>query len=154
MDKKVHLWIKSASLSILWIKQPNLWKKKNTSPVGRPRACVNILIQVYLSFLTGLNRCIRIKYMGSSCKPTQTVVLAQSAMMYCGLTLLLAAAVLTVMASAADSSKSYAGHARVSVLGGGVTVTRFVFAHCTATCQLSSRCLFLNRAPVRRHIST
>ncbi len=33
MDKKVHLWIKSASLSILWIKEPNLWKKKNTSPL-------------------------------------------------------------------------------------------------------------------------
>ena len=74
-------------------------------------------------------------------------------MMYRGLTLLLAAVVLTDMASAADSSGSCAGHVRVPALGDGLGVTRFVCAHCTATSQLSSRCLFLNRAAVRRHIS-
>ena len=31
-------------------------------------------------------------------------------------------------------------------------VSRFVCVHCTSTGQLSSRCLFLNRAQVRRHI--
>ncbi len=74
-------------------------------------------------------------------------------MMYRGLTLLLAAAVLTDMASAADSSGSCAGHVRVPARGDGLGVTRFVCAHCTATSQLSSRSLFLNRAAVRRHIS-
>ncbi len=37
--------------------------------------------------------------------------------------------------------------------GLGVTVTRFVCAHCTETGLLSSRGLFLNRAAVRRHIA-
>ena len=40
--------------------------------------------------------------------------------------------------------------------GGGpgpLAVTRFVCAHCTATGELSSRGLFLNRASVRRHIA-
>ena len=40
--------------------------------------------------------------------------------------------------------------------GGGpgpLGVTRFVCAHCTATGELSSRGLFLNRASVRRHIA-
>ena len=76
-------------------------------------------------------------------------------MMYRGLTLLLvlAAVVFTDMARAGDSSGSCAGHVRVPARGDGLGVTRFVCAHCTATGQLSSRCLFLNRAAVRRHIS-
>ncbi len=119
--------------------------------VGRQRTGVNVLIQVCFSFITGLNHYIRIKYMIGSCKP-QTVVLARNAMMYHGLTLLLAAAVLTVMTSAAESSKSCAGHSRVPVWGGGVTL--FVCSHCTATCQLSSSGLFLNRVALQRHIST
>ncbi len=36
---------------------------------------------------------------------------------------------------------------------GGLSVTRFVCAHCTATGQLSSSGLFLNRASVWRHIA-
>ena len=36
---------------------------------------------------------------------------------------------------------------------GPLAVTRFVCAHCTATGELSSRGLFLNRASVRRHIT-
>jgi hypothetical protein len=90
--------------------------------------------------------------MGGACNLTQTAVLARNAMMYCGLTLLLAAVVLTNMASAADSSVSCEGNVRVPALGDGLGVTRFVCAHCTATGQLSSCCLFLNRAAVRRHI--
>jgi hypothetical protein len=38
-------------------------------------------------------------------------------------------------------------------LGRGPGLTRFVCAHCTATCLLSSSGLFLNRASVRRHIA-
>ncbi len=75
------------------------------------------------------------------------------AMMYCGLTLLLAAVVLADMASAAESSGPFAGHIRVTARGDGLGVTRFVCAHCTATGQLSSSSLFLNRADVRCHIS-
>ena len=37
--------------------------------------------------------------------------------------------------------------------GLGCGVTRYVCAHCTATGQLSSAGLFLNRASVRRHIA-
>jgi hypothetical protein len=33
MEQKVHLWNRSASLSTLWNKQRNLWKKKNTSHI-------------------------------------------------------------------------------------------------------------------------
>jgi len=36
---------------------------------------------------------------------------------------------------------------------GGQRVTRFVCAHCTSTGLLSSRCLFLNRGAVLRHIA-
>ncbi len=93
--------------------------------------------------------------MDGSCNLTQIAVLARNAMMYRGLTLLLAAVVLTDMASDADSSGSCAGHARVPARGDGLGlgVTRFMCAHCTATGQLSSSGLFLNRAAVRRHIS-
>jgi hypothetical protein len=91
--------------------------------------------------------------MGGVCNLTQTAVLAQNAMMYCGLTLLLDAVVLADMASAADLSVSCAGHVRVPDRGGGLGVTWFMCAHCTTTCQLSS-CLFLNCAAVRRHISS
>jgi hypothetical protein len=80
-------------------------------------------------------------------------VLARNAMMYRGLTLLLAVVVLADMASAAESSGSCAGHVRVPARGDGLGVTRFVCAHCTATGQLSSSGLFLSRAAVRRHIS-
>ena len=74
-------------------------------------------------------------------------------MMYRGLTLLLAAVLLADMASAAESSGPLAGHTRVTARGDVRGVARFVCAHCTATGQLSSRGLFLNRAAVRRHIS-
>ncbi len=74
-------------------------------------------------------------------------------MMYCGLTLLLAAVVLTDMASAANSSWSCAGHVRVPALSDGLGVTRSVCAHCTTTGHLSSSGLFLNHAAVSRHIS-
>ncbi len=67
--------------------------------------------------------------MGGVCNLTQTALLARNAMMYRGLTLLLAAVVLTDMASAADSSGSCAGHVRVPARGDGLGVTRFVCAH-------------------------
>jgi hypothetical protein len=60
-----------------------------------PPGIKNILIQVYFSFVTGmnvLNQYIQIKFMGSSCTVT-------CGLMYCGLTLLLAAVVITGMAS-------------------------------------------------------
>ncbi len=47
---------------------------------------------------------MQIKFMGRSCIPTHTVVLARNAMMYCGLTLLLAAVVIIGMASGTDST--------------------------------------------------
>ena len=56
-----------------------------------------------------------------------------------------------VAVMAAKASDKPAGPPAKSGLG--VTVTRFVCAHCTATGQLSSRGLFLNRAAVRRHIA-
>jgi hypothetical protein len=46
----------------------------------------------------------------------------------------------------------YVGLRLLSCAGAG-RLTRFVCAHCTATGKLSSRCLFLNRAAVRRHIA-
>ncbi len=92
--------------------------------------------------------------MGRVCNLMQTVVLARNAMICCGLTLLLAAMVLTDTASAADSSGSCAGHVRVPARGDRLGATLFVCAHCTATGQLSGCCLFLNRAAVRRHISS
>ena len=94
-----------------------------------------------------------IQYRDGSCNVTQTAVLARYAMMYRGLTLLLAAMVLADMASASESPGPPASHTRVPARGDGQGVTRFVCAHCTATGQLSSRGLFLNRAAVRRHIS-
>ena len=96
---------------------------------------------------------MRIKYGDGSCNVTQTAVLAQYAMMYRGLTRLLAAVLLADMASAAESSGPSAGHSRVTARGDGPGVARFVCAHCTATGQLSSRCLFLSRAAVSCHIS-
>ena len=56
-----------------------------------------------------------------------------------------------VAVMAAKASDKPAGPPAKSGLG--VTVTWFVCAHCTATGQLSSRGLFLNRAAVRRHIA-
>ena len=96
---------------------------------------------------------MRIKYTDGSCNVTHTAVLARYAMMYRGLTLLLAAVVLADMASASESPGPPASHTRVPARGEGQGVTRLVCAHCTATGQLSSRCLFLSRAAVRRHIS-
>ncbi len=96
---------------------------------------------------------MRIQYRDGSCNVTQTAVLARYAMMYRGLTLLLAVVVLADMASAAESPGPSASHTRVTAWGDGQGVTRFVCAHCTATGQLSSCGLFLNRAAVRRHIS-
>ena len=96
---------------------------------------------------------MRIKYTDGSCNVTHTAVFARYAMMYRGLTLLLAAVVLADMASASESPGPPASHTRVPARGDGQGVTRFVCAHCTATGQLSSRGLFLNRAAVRRHIS-
>ena len=125
-----------------------------SSGVGRPRGGVKDLFQFYFLFLTGLNRYMRIKYTDGSCNVTQTAVLARYAMMYRGLTLLLAAVLLADMASAAESSGPFAGHTRGTARGDGHGVARFVCAHCTATGQLSSRGLFLSRAAVRRHISS
>ena len=96
---------------------------------------------------------MRIKYTDGSCNVTHTAVLARYAMMYRGLTLLLAAVVLADMASASESPGPPASHTRVPARGDGQGVTRFVCAHCTATGQLSSSGMFLNRAAVRRHIS-
>ena len=56
-----------------------------------------------------------------------------------------------VAVMAAKASDKPAGPPAKSGLG--VTATRFVCAHCTATGQLSSRGLFHNRAAVRRHIA-
>jgi hypothetical protein len=70
------------------------------------------------------------------------VQLARYAMMSVGRILLLAAA---VMASAPA--------VQGTDLDGLGRVTRFVCAHCTSTGKLSSHCLFLNRAAVRRHIA-
>jgi hypothetical protein len=124
-----------------------------SSAVGRPRGGVKVLFRFYFLFLTGLNRYMRIKYSDGSCNVTQTAVLARYAMMYSVLTLLLAAVLLADMASATESSRPLAGHTRVKARGDGPGVAWFVCAHCTATGQLSSRGLFLNRAAVRRHIS-
>ena len=124
-----------------------------SSAVERPRGGVKFLFRFYFLFLTGLNRYIPIEYGDGSCKVTQTDVLARYAMMYRGLTLLLAVVLLVDMASAAESSGPSAGHTRVTARGDVPGVAWFVCAHCTATGQLSSSSLFLNRAAVRRHIS-
>ncbi len=55
----------------------------------------------------------------------------------------------TIALMAAASGKHDVG----APAAGGLGVTRFVCAHCTATGQLSSRGLFLNRASVWRHIA-
>ncbi len=66
-------------------------------------------------------------------------------------TLLLAFAFVAVMAEASSRHKHGGlGHAQP---GPELGATRFVCAHCTATGELSSRGLFLNRASVRRHIA-
>ena len=52
MENKVHLWKKSYSLATLWKKQPNLWKKKNTSPAiltSTPFTEVDIVLPVFNS---------------------------------------------------------------------------------------------------------
>ena len=61
---------------------------------------------------------------------------------------LLLVAVAVMAAKASDMPAGPPGKS-----GLGVTVTWFVCAHCTATGQLSSRGLFLNRAAVLRHIA-
>ena len=66
-------------------------------------------------------------------------------------TLLLAFAFVAVMAEA--SSRHKHGGLGTAQPGPGLGATRYVCAHCTATGELSSRCLFLNRASVRRHIA-
>ena len=90
-----------------------------SSAVGRPRGGVKVLFQFYFLFLTGLNRYMRIKYRDGSCNVTHTAVLARYAMMYRGLTLLLATVVLADMASAAESPGPSAGHTRVTARGDG-----------------------------------
>ena len=64
-------------------------------------------------------------------------------------TLLLAFAFVAVMAEA--SSRHKHGGLGTAQPGPGLGATRFVCAHCTATGELSSRGLLLNRASVRRH---
>ena len=59
----------------------------------------------------------------------------------------------SVALMAAASGKLQVGAGGPSAAGLGLGVSRFVCAHCTATGQLSSRGLFLNRASVRRHIA-
>ena len=66
-------------------------------------------------------------------------------------TLLLASVAL--MAAASGKPQVGAGGPSAAPAGLGLGVSRFVCAHCTATGQLSSRGLFLNRASVRRHIA-
>jgi hypothetical protein len=58
-----------------------------------------------------------------------------------------------VLASIALMAAASGKHDVGAPAAGGLGVTRFVCAHCTATGQLSSRGLFLNRASVRRHIA-
>ena len=57
------------------------------------------------------------------------------------------------MAAASGKPQVGAGGPSAAPAGLGLGVSRFVCAHCTATGQLSSRGLFLNRASVRRHIA-
>ena len=59
----------------------------------------------------------------------------------------------SVALMAAASGKLQVGAGGPSAAGLGLGVSRFACAHCTATGQLSSRGLFLNRASVRRHIA-
>ena len=47
MENKVHLWKKSSSLATLWIKQPNLWKKKNTSQIIMISYIFNDIINIF-----------------------------------------------------------------------------------------------------------
>lgn len=61
--------------------------------------------------------------------------------------------VCTLLLVAAMASMARPDHAGPPIHRAGGTVTRFVCVNCTATCQLSSRGLFLHRAGVRRHIS-
>ena len=57
---------------------------------------------------------------------------------------LLLAAVASVIIGSSAAGPAGSGTGRV---------TRFVCAHCTSTGELSHRCMFLNRASVRRHIA-
>ncbi len=82
------------------------------------------------------------KTRGLSCISTKTVQLARHATMSVGRILLLAAAVIASAPAVKGTDSDGLGR-----------VTRFVCAHCTSTGKLSSHCLFLNRAAVRRHIA-
>jgi hypothetical protein len=70
-------------------------------------------------------------------------------MMSVTISLLLAAVASVIMASVQVPVSAAAGPAGPSA----GRVTRFVCAHCTSTGELSHRCMFLNRASVRRHIA-
>ena len=58
-----------------------------------------------------------------------------------------------MLASVAIMAAASGKHDVGAPAAGGLGVTRIVCAHCTATSQLSSRGLFLNRASVRHHIA-
>ena len=58
-----------------------------------------------------------------------------------------------MLASVAFMAAASCKHDVGSPAAGGLGVTRFVCAHCTATGQVSSRGLFFNQASVLRHIA-
>jgi hypothetical protein len=87
--------------------------------------------------------------LGLACNSTESVQEAQYAMMSVVRILLLAAVALAVMASVPVAAAA----GPVQDTDGISLVTRFVCAHCTLTCKLSSHCLFLNRGAVCRHIA-
>jgi hypothetical protein len=77
--------------------------------------------------------------------------LPRHAMMSTVWTLVLVA-LAAIMTSGAQASAMLGGPG-VCGLAGGLGVTWFISVKCTETGQLSSHCLFLNRASVRRHIA-
>ena len=88
-----------------------------------------------------------------SCKPTKPAQVALYAMMSIVWTLLLPALAFAVMPqvpASGSSSESAGAPGRADAAG---RVTRFVCMHCSLSGMLSSRCLFLHRAAVLRHIS-
>ena len=84
-----------------------------------------------------------------SCKPTKPTQVARYAMMSIVWTLLLPALAFAVMPQV-PGSESAGAPGRADAAG---RVTRFVCTHCSSSGMLSSRCLFLHRAAVLRHIS-
>jgi hypothetical protein len=86
--------------------------------------------------------------MVSACKPGCTKLVARYARTWSVCTLLLTAvALMASLASVPAGPDLGQGRAATRIL------TRFVFAKCSETDQLSSRGLFLSRAAVHRHIA-